>query len=74
MTRNDDPAQATEALGQALSDAANAVAEAVHQLEILAGPLQDDPRFTSLDQEDLAGHLMKAAAVLRDAHRAYVRT
>jgi len=70
---NDDPAKATEALGDALTDAANAVAEAVHQLELLAGPLQDDPQFASLDQEDLAAHLVKAAAVLRDAHRAYLR-
>lgn len=73
QTRNDSPEHALESLGDALTAAVNAVAEAVHQLEIMAGPLQDDPQFNSLDEEDLAAHLIKAASVLRDAHRAYVR-
>lgn len=72
--RNDNPANAAEALGRALIVAANGVAEAVHQLELMAGPLQDDPQFASLDQEDLAAHLIEAARVLRDAHRAYLRS
>jgi len=62
-----------DALSDALTAASNGVAEAVHQLETIAGPLQGDPQFTSLDMEDLAGHLIAAARVLRDARRAFVR-
>lgn len=73
MTRNDSPTHANDHLGDALTAAANAVAEAVHQLELMVGPLQGDPQFNSLDEEDLAAHLHAAARVLRDAHRAYIR-
>lgn len=64
---------ADRALSEQLVCARNAIGEAVHQLEMLVGPLQEDPQFTSLDQEDLARHLDEAARVLRDAHRAYLR-
>jgi len=69
----DPQTEALDALSDALTAASNGVAEAVHQLETIAGPLQDDPQFTSLDMEDLAGHLIEAARVLRDARRAFVR-
>lgn len=72
--RNDNPEHASDALRRELINAANSVAEAIHQLELMVGPLQDDPQFASLDQEDLAEHLIAAARVLRDAHRAYLRS
>jgi len=73
MTATTETAEALDALSEALTAANNGVAEAVHQLETIAGPLQEDPQFTSLDMEDLAGHLVAAARILRDARRAFVR-
>ena len=73
MTTTTETAETLDALSDALTAASNGVAEAVHQLETIAGPLQEGPQFTSLDMEDLAGHLVAAARILRDARRAFVR-
>ena len=73
MTDANTSAETLDALSDALTAANNGVAEAVHRLETIAGPLQEGPQFTSLDMEDLAGHLVAAARVLRDARRAFVQ-